>query len=119
MGTFNGRDDDGMANFSLENRTVFLLVAVLLGMGGTQVVQRLEPELVRADPFTGQDGKDLEERIKQYVEVRLYPHDQHLQKSDKGWELIYEMHEDIAVMKHQLEGLRKIAYDRTGIDVSD
>lgn len=96
-----------MGKWSLENRLILLIVAGLLGVGGNQILQVSNPGVVRPDPFTGTMGKELEARVREEIKLRLLPHDAHLSKADRGWQLIYEMRQDIAVMKDKITQLAR------------
>lgn len=77
---------------------------VMLGGGGAFGYLHVNPP--RVDPFTGTDGKALEARIRSDVrrelDLRLAPHEAHLVTSTKGWDLIYQMRQDIAVLREQI-----------------
>lgn len=79
-----------------------LLASALLGVTGSQLVVQAKPELVRPDKFTGEMAKELESRIMREIDLRMRPHEEHLHRATKGWDLIYEMRRDIAVIKQKL-----------------
>ena len=112
MGDSSGGTDSALGALfgKLDNRPVLLLLAVFLGIGGNQVLLKVKPDTARPDPFTGTMGKELEARMMHELDLRLRPHEVHLEKANAGWALIYEMRQDIAVIK---ETLRQHSRDGT------
>ena len=104
-------DPDNSNNFSLDriiqSRLTIIIIAMFLGVPANQFYQNLNPEAVRPDKFTGEMARQMEMDIKGWVNLRMRPMDDHLIKANEGWKLIYEMHEDIAVMKHKIDTLIK------------
>lgn len=110
-------DPDDSANsllgkFSLDNRLVFFLAAIVLSVGGNQVLIRAAPDVVRPDPWTGKQAAEQERRILKVLDLRLRPYEDHLTRAAAGWDLIYEMRQDIAEIKvwmreHQRHGETK------------
>lgn len=128
-----GNSDNGNS-FSLDrivqNRIILLIAATVLGVGGNQTYQNLNPDSVRPDKWTASEDRAAmlelktemvdrfikldevsadrdaaqDERLK-LIEKKVPVYDAHLEQSAKGWELIYEMHEDIAVLKLKIDTL--------------
>ena len=93
------RADSLLGKLSLDNRLVFFLAAVVLGVGGNQVLIRAAPDTVRPDPWTGKLAQSQVRRILEVLDLRLRPHEDHLARAGAGWDQIYEMREDIAEIK--------------------
>lgn len=58
----NGDDSNGspLARIlgSLENKIIFLIASVFLGVSGNQILTQINPEAVRPDPWTATMAKD-------------------------------------------------------------
>ena len=104
MADNNGGDGGSLARIltALENKVVLLIASALIGITGNQLVTQIEPGIVRPDPFTGSMAKELESRLREYIDLKVHPHDAHLARSNAGWAIIYEMRQDIAVIKERL-----------------
>ena len=70
MGGSDTTDSDGDSGStmgriigSLENKVVLLIMSVLLGVSGNQVLTQLNPDTVRPDPWTGTEAKDAHKEI--------------------------------------------------------
>lgn len=42
------------------------------------------------------------------MDLRLRPHEEHLKQAARGWDLIYEMHEQIAVIKTEIKAVHTL-----------
>ena len=106
---------------SLENRVVLLLVAVFLGIGANLTIVGSAPN-VRADKWTATEDAEKVQAEREYMiefvtgdqhaindrtDLLLRPHVEHLVKAQKGWDLIYKMHEDIQVLKVEIRQMRR------------
>lgn len=90
----------------LENKLIFLLASVLLGISGNQILLTANPSAVRPDPFTGTDAKELESRLLRELDSRLAPHNSHLLRANAGWDMIYECRRSVAVLESEIKELR-------------
>jgi len=61
----------GRLGNALENRFAMILVASALGAGGGLGLVKSSPE-VRADPFTGAMGQQLEQRVMKHCDDHVY-----------------------------------------------
>ena len=113
----------------LENKIIMLIAAAVLGVGGNQALQTVKPTVVRPDPFTGAMAQQMETRLVNLIneaeehsehrhnlqaealtslEKRQALDDQHRIEAARGWKFIYEMREDIAAMKADLQHAKQL-----------
>ena len=89
----SGNDGDdgwvGRIHNALANRLAMIFVAAVLGAGGGLGLVKSNPE-VRADPFTGTMGQQLEQRVMKHC-------DDH----------VYRLERELTAMKHQLAERQK------------
>jgi len=79
----------GRIGNALENRFAMILVASALGAGGGLGLIKSNPD-VRADPFTGTMGREMEQRVMSHC-------DDH----------VYRLERELTAMKHQLAERQK------------
>lgn len=81
---------------SLENKVVLLIASALLGVSGNQILTQLNPDVVRPDPFTGSQGAQLAEEIRE-VERNLQAH---LIRGEAGFYRIQELERRVKECEH-------------------
>lgn len=104
------RSDDRARRVQLssdvKDKLISALVAVIVSLGGVIGYVKLNPDTVRPYPWTSLQAKaDKEATLREiyaHIDLRLKPHEDHLRRADKGWEMIYEMRSDIKLIKQQL-----------------
>lgn len=99
----NGRGISGLAG-ALENRIVLLFTAAALGIGGNLAIVKTQPDS-RADPFTGADGKELEQMIHKLQQSQALD-DQHRQSAVDGYARIRVLESQAIVNAQGLERAR-------------
>jgi len=102
----NGRSGGGLGNLAsaLENRIVLLFSAAALGVGGNLAIVGTQPQ-TRADPFTGSEGRQLEQMIHQLQQSQALD-DQHRRSAVDGYARIRTLENQQIVNSQGLERAR-------------
>jgi len=102
----NGRSGGGLNNLAsaLENRIVLLFSAAALGVGGNLAIVGTQPQ-TRADPFTGSEGRELEQMIYQLQQKQALD-DQHRISAVDGYARIRTLENQQIVNAQGLERAR-------------
>lgn len=95
----------GKLTSALENRLILVMIAAGLGVGGNLAIVSNEPK-VRADPFTGTEGRVLESRIDQLEHSQTLDN-QHRQDAMEGWRRIRELERKCTVNNERIDSLRR------------
>lgn len=98
------RGDGGLgrvlAGGDLRDRVILVLLAVILGGSGAAGYMNLNPP--RPDQYTGTMARADQEDIKKWVQTELDRMTMRLDVMDRRLELIYEMRQDLAVIKEKV-----------------
>ena len=120
----NGNDKSGglVGNISnaLENKLTLLFMAAVLGVGGNLAIVQTQPDVIRPDPFTGTQGKVLEDRIialenllndiennQQKILISQAMDDQHRRDAVDGYARIRAIERQCALNNERITEIRK------------
>jgi len=99
----NGRAGGGLGNLAsaLENRIVLLFTAAALGVGGNLAIVGTSVES-RADPFTGTEGRELEQMIHKLQQKQALD-DQHRSSAVDGYARIRTLESQQIINAQRIE----------------
>ena len=125
----------GASNFSLKDKVIAALLAVIFGGGSSVGILRWSPvseDVVRPNKYTSLDAvedrnlnreareelrKEISKDCREWTTNKLAKHEDHLANASEGWKMIYEMREDIKVIKTlmNVHGLKPLRFDVGGV----
>lgn len=78
-------------------------MAGLLGVSGNQVLQVLNPEVIRPDPWTGTQAREAHDDIRRYVDTRWELMNNHIEEAKQGYSRIRKLEQQIKKLETQVE----------------
>lgn len=101
----NGGPGGVLSGVDLKDRVILALLAVIFG--GSGAFGYLQTNDPRPDPYTGTMARNDQNEMRKWVQQELDRMTLRLDVVDRRLELIYEMRQDVAVMREKIERVER------------